>query len=149
MAEITGIPLYHMDAIYWREDKTHLEREELLEILHEITANESWILDGNYTSTMEYRIRKCDCVIFLDFPTEVCLSGLEERLNQTRSDMPWTDDGESETYDALRNYVISFAETVRPKILDLLDRYSRKEIVTLHSRREANELLDYWKRMKE
>lgn len=148
MAEITGFPLYHLDNLYWREDKTHIEREELLERLHEITAQEAWIIDGNYESTMEYRLRKCDCVIFLDFPTEVCLQGLEERIGQSRPDIPWVEDGENEMYAEFRAYVSGFAENHRPKILELLDRYSRKEIVTLHSRREANELLEYWEKMK-
>lgn len=148
MAAVTGLPLWHMDSLYWREDRTHLEREELLEILHEITAQEAWILDGNYSGTMEYRLRKCDCVIFLDYPTDVCLEGLKDRIGKKRPDMPWVEHGEGELYDDLLAFVSGFAQEQRPKILDLLDRYSRKEIITLHSRREADELLDYWEKMK-
>ncbi|MCH5316325.1 MAG: AAA family ATPase [Eubacterium sp.] len=29
LAEKTGIPLYHLDALYWKEDWTHISREHL------------------------------------------------------------------------------------------------------------------------
>ena len=37
-----------------------------------------WIIDGNYASTMEQRLQACDTVFFLDYPVEVCLSGVRE-----------------------------------------------------------------------
>jgi len=143
LAEITGFPLIHLDMIYWKPDKTRLSREEFDDILHRESAGESWIMDGNYARTMEYRLRKCDGVIFMDYPTEVCLQGLRDRAGKNRPDMPWTSEQDDPEFV---EYVSRFSKEQRPHILELLDRYSRKQIITLHSRREADELLDYWHR---
>ena len=66
-----GLPLYHLDAIYWRDDRTHLSREEFYPLMREIIAREEWIVDGNYNATLEWRISACDLLIFLDYPAEV------------------------------------------------------------------------------
>ena len=56
LAEKTGIPLYHLDAIYWRADRTTLTREELIDRLLPIMAGDNWIIDGNYNGTMPLRV---------------------------------------------------------------------------------------------
>ncbi|MBQ1982690.1 MAG: adenylate kinase, partial [Clostridia bacterium] len=61
-----GLTLYHLDAIYWRDDRTHLSREEFYPLMQEIIAREEWIMDGNYNATLEWRISACDLLIFLD-----------------------------------------------------------------------------------
>ena len=92
--KITGLPLYHLDMIYWREDKTFLSREELIEKINEIGATDEWIIDGNYGGTMELRMSLCDTIIFLDYSTDVCLEGIMTRRGSQRPDIPWTDSDE-------------------------------------------------------
>ena len=58
----TGLPLYYLDAIWHKPDKTHISREEFDERIADIYATKEWIIDGNYSSTMELRIqadRRC------------------------------------------------------------------------------------------
>ena len=43
-----------------------------------VLQQEEWIIDGNYASTMELRLQACDTVIFLDYPTQVCLDGVRK-----------------------------------------------------------------------
>ena len=42
---------------------------------------ESWIVNGNYNSTIKLRLQYCDTVIFLDYDTNACLKGIEERAD--------------------------------------------------------------------
>ena len=56
LCEKTGIQLFHLDAIWHRSDKTHISREEFDKRLGEILALDSWIIDGNYSRTLEHRI---------------------------------------------------------------------------------------------
>ena len=77
--EVTGIPLFHLDMLFWNGDKTTVERAVFLRRLSKIMENSRWILDGNYGSTMEYRMQACDTVIFLDYPLDVCIGGIKER----------------------------------------------------------------------
>ena len=75
----TGIPLYHLDMMYWNADKTTVEKSVFLERLSAVLKKDEWIIDGNYGSTMELRMVACDTVIFLDYPLDICLDGIRER----------------------------------------------------------------------
>ena len=102
--KITQIPLFHLDMIYWNKDKTTLEKSVFYEKLGEILKSDKWIIDGNYASTMEMRMKECDTVVFLDYPTEVCLEGIKSRKGKERSDIPWIEYGEDEEFiEFIRN----------------------------------------------
>ena len=87
----TGLPLYHLDAIWHKPDKTHIPREEFDQRLLEILAADEWIIDGDYGRTVEMRLKECDTVFLFDLPTEVCLQGARDRIGKERYDMPWTE----------------------------------------------------------
>ena len=104
--KITKIPLYHLDMLFWNEDKTTVENSVFLDRLSKIIENSEWIIDGNYGSTMELRMQKCDTVIFLDYPLDVCLDGIKERKGKPRSDMPWieSDEDDADFIEFIKNY---------------------------------------------
>ena len=77
--EKLGVPLYHLDMMYWNADKTTVEKDVFQARLAAVLEKEAWIVDGNYASTMEQRLAACDTVFFLDYPLEVCLDGVRER----------------------------------------------------------------------
>ena len=135
----TGIPLYHLDMIYWNADKTTVEKSVFLERLTAVLEKDEWIIDGNYSSTMELRMAACDTVIFLDYPLEVCLDGVKERRGKPRSDMPWIETEEdAEFIEFIKNY----NEQQKPKVLELLKKYSDKNIIILESREQADAFLN-------
>ena len=88
--------------------------------------------------TLEWRIAAADIVFFLDFPAEVCLEGVRARQGQARSDMPWVEEGEDEEF---LSYIRSFTENNRPRILELLEKYPDKVVVTFRTREEAERYL--------
>ena len=134
----TGIPLYHLDMMYWNADKTTVEKSVFLERLSAVLEKDEWIIDGNYSSTMELRMVACDTVIFLDYPLDVCLDGIRERRGKPRSDMPWIETEEdSEFIEFIKNY----NEQQKPKVLELLKKYSDKNIIILESREQADAFL--------
>ena len=134
----TGIPLYHLDMMYWNADKTTVEKSVFLERLSAVLEKDEWIVDGNYGSTMELRLAACDTVIFLDYSLDVCLDGIKERRGKARSDMPWI---ETEEDLEFTEFVKSFNEKQRPVILELLKKYSDKTVTVLKNREEADALL--------
>ena len=135
----TGIPLYHLDMMYWNADKTTVENRVFLERLSAVLEKNEWIIDGNYASTMELRMEACDTVIFLDYPLEVCLDGIRERRGKPRSDMPWIETEENaEFIEFIKNY----NEQQKPKVLELLEKYSDKNIVIFKSREQADAFLN-------
>ena len=133
-----GLTLYHLDAIYWRDDRTHLSREEFYPLMREIIAREEWIMDGNYNATLEWRISACDLLIFLDYPAEVCLEGVRARRGQKRSDMPWVEEGDDQEF---LEFIRAFETESRPRILELIGKCPDKAVVTFRSREEAEGFL--------
>ena len=138
LRDATGLPLYHLDALYWRSDRTTLPREEFYPLMQEIIARDEWIIDGNYQSTLEWRVAACDLVVFLDFPAEVCLSGVRARKGQARSDMPWVETGDDEEF---LHYILHFETETKPGILEILKQYPDKAVLTFRSREEADAYL--------
>lgn len=135
----TGIPLYHLDMMYWNADKTTVEKSVFLERLSTVLEKDKWIIDGNYGSTMGLRMAACDTVIFLDYPLDVCLDGIRERRGKPRSDMPWIETEEdAEFIEFIRNY----NEQQKPKVLELLEKYRDKNIIIFKSREQADAFLN-------
>ena len=135
----TGIPLYHLDMMYWNADRTTVEKRVFLDRLSTVLGKDEWIIDGNYSSTMELRLSACDTVIFLDYTVEICLEGIKRRRGKLRSDMPWI---ETEEDVEFIEYIKNFNEQQRPHVLELLGRYTDKDMIVFTSREQADEFLN-------
>ena len=102
-------------------------------------AKDSWIIDGNYSRTLELRLKHCDTVFLLDYPLEVCLAGVNDRIGKERDDIPWI---EHEFDEGFRQFIVEFPETRLPGIYRLLHRHEQgREIRIFRSREEADEYL--------
>ena len=136
--ELTGLPLYHLDLLYWNSDKTTVRKEVFIERLQAVIALDKWIIDGNYGSTMEMRIKECDTVFFLDFPVEVCIDGIQQRQGKPRPDMPWI---ETEDDNEFIEFIKNYNSQSRPKVLELLKKYDKKDIVIFKSRKDIDDYI--------
>ncbi|MBQ9807100.1 MAG: adenylate kinase [Clostridia bacterium] len=134
----TGIPLYHLDMMYWNADKTTVEKSVFLDRLAKVIETDSWIIDGNYGATMEYRLAACDTVIFLDYPSDVCLDGIQARRGKPRDDMPWI---ETEEDAEFIEFIKGYNEQQRPKVLLLLEKYPNKTVCIFTDRAQADKFL--------
>lgn len=138
--QITGIPLFHLDMMYWNSDRTTVEKSVFRKRLSDTIQQNEWIIDGNYGSTIELRLQACDTVIFLDYPLEICLDGIRERRGKARSDMPWIENEDEEDAEFIE-FIKSYNSQSRPQIMDLLKLYSDKNIFIFNNRTEADEFL--------
>lgn len=136
----TDLPLYYLDMIWHRHDRTTLSREEFVRYIEQIMSGDKWIIDGNYIHTLPLRLSRCDSVFFLDFPLDICLSGAEERIGKEREDMPWTDDRMDPEF---RQWIIDFPTQQAPEIRKLLAECDRDiDITVFHTRYEANAFIE-------
>ena len=138
---VTGIPLFHLDMMFWNGDKTTVEKSVFLERLLKVIQNSEWIIDGNYGATMDLRMQACDTIVFLDYPLEVCLNGIKERRGKPRTDMPWIENEGEEDAEFIE-FIKNYNEESRPKVMKLLDKYSDKDIFIFNNRDEAEEFLN-------
>ena len=139
--KMTGIPLFHLDMMYWNSDRTTVDKAVFLERLSNVIQKNEWIIDGNYGSTIELRLQACDTVIFLDYPLNVCLEGIKERRGKARPDMPWIENENEEDAEFIE-FIKNFNSQNRPKIMKLLSECSDKDIYIFKNRNEANEFLN-------
>ncbi len=139
LAAYTGLSIYHLDMMNWNADRTIVEKEVFMSRLQDAISQDSWIIDGNYNGTMEMRVQACDTVFLLDYPLEVCLSGIQERKGKPRSDMPWIEPADEDDEEFI-TFIKDFREKSRPRIIELLKKYDR-EVNHFTSRADADAFL--------
>ncbi len=139
LSDKTHLPLYYLDMLWHKPNRTTVDRTIFDEKLKEIVLKDKWIIDGNYGRTLEMRIQSCETIFLLDFPVEDCLAGAESRIGKQRVDMPWI---ETEFDEEFRQWIIDFPKNELPIIYELLDRYkSEKNIYVFHSRADIDDYL--------
>lgn len=143
---LTGIPLYYLDMLNWNADRTTVSKPLFIERLTEVMKNDRWIIDGNYGSTIEHRLKECDTVIFLDYHAELCLKGVEERRGKPRPDIPWVEKSEDREFT---QFIKDFTQNSRPKIIELLKKYADRDVHVFTSREQTDGFLQSIAQKKE
>ena len=100
-----------------------------------------WIIDGNYSKTIRYRIKECELAFFFDIPTELCLEGVLTR-SQKRDDIAC----ELEPTEELTDYIKNYRKRNRPKVVRILKNHPEVEVITFTSRQQADEYLEKLRR---
>lgn len=139
LSKITGLPLYYLDMLWHKPDRTTITPEEFDLRLQKILVKDSWIIDGNYLRTLEMRLQKCDTVFFADLPVDVCLAGAKSRIGKKREDLPWM---ETTLDEEFKMWIMDFPDRQLPKIHELLKKYREvTEQICFHSRKDAEEYI--------
>lgn len=68
LGRLLGITVHHLDWLYWGDTWTATPAAEWQALLDGIVAGESWVIDGNFTSSLQQRLDAADTVIYLDAP---------------------------------------------------------------------------------
>lgn len=73
LAEITGLPLIHLDQHYWLPSWKRPSSAAWRQKIEELASEPAWIMDGNYSGTLEQRLAFADTLVHLDYPTWLCV----------------------------------------------------------------------------
>ena len=144
LGEILDLPVYHLDSLFWHPGWQATPKPEWQNVQRELVDRPEWIIDGNYTSSMEVRLTACDTVVFLDLPTWTCLLGVLQRYlrywDRTRPDMG---EGCKERLDwRYLGWIVSYRWRRRPRVLRHLEGLDpNKQVIILHSRQEIEQWL--------
>jgi adenylate kinase family enzyme len=80
LGERLGLPVIHLDEhYYWQPGWVATPTDEWRARQRELIAGERWIVDGNYSSTLDLRLERADTVIVLALPRWRCLLGVIRR----------------------------------------------------------------------
>ena len=75
-----NLPVYHIDGIHHLKDWEIRDKNERDQIILEKVSQSKWIIDGTYRSTLQQRLEKADCVIYLDYSTFAQVIGILKRF---------------------------------------------------------------------
>jgi adenylate kinase family enzyme len=91
LGQALDLPVCHLDVLWWRPGWVEAGEEVFDADLRAVVAGESWIVDGNYSRTLDIRLARADAAVMLDFSRTLCLyRALKRRLlyaGQSRPDM--------------------------------------------------------------
>ncbi len=144
LSEIMGIEVVHLDKIYWLPNWNEPSKAEFEKILKIELEKREWIMDGNFKSTLEMRLEKCDTVISFELPRTVCIYRALKRIfkyrGKTRPDMG---EGCAEKIDPeFLMWVWNFPKKDKLKIEKVLEKFDGKvKIIRLKSKSEVEEFL--------
>ena len=144
LGERLGLEVIHLDAAHWRPDWVETPKDEWRHKVEELCRRGSWVMDGNYSGTLDVRLAACDTVIFLDMPRAVCTWRVLKRSLMYR-DAPRPDmaAGCRERLDLkFLHWVWTYPTRRRPTILARLDEIAaHKNVIRLRSDAEAERFL--------
>ena len=139
LGEAYGLPAVHLDRHFWRPGWRASPPGEWERTLAALVAEDEWIHDGNYVSTMEWRLPRADLVVFVDTSRARCVwRVLKRRLRGNRvHDIP----GCPERID-LQHFVYlwRFPGDHRVRVLDALSAHPN--VVRLRTPRQVRRFVE-------
>ena len=143
LGEKLGLPVVHLDQLWWKEGWRNVTREEFDSRLAMAMNMDGWIIDGNYSRTMEMRLAKCDTVIYLDFNRWACLRGMCQRVfgnyGKARPDMA---QGCPERFDpAFVKWIWNYNKNNRVRNYMYLAQAKHAKTIVLKNRKEVKAFL--------
>ena len=143
LGEITGLPVVHLDKLFWKPGWVESSPEEMDQKIRDALAQPRWIMDGNFNRTMPERLQYCDTVIYLDFSRWACLMGVLKRVITTYGTVrPDMGAGCPERFDLeFLKWVWNFNKTKRERYYRILNEAEGIETIVLKNRRMVNRFL--------
>lgn len=142
---ITSLPLLHLDQYFWKSGWVNVDTQTWRASCDQLIAQDRWIIDGNYGSTMDARIQRADTVIYLDRSTWISLWRVIKRtfryLGRSRPDMT---EGCHERFDLeFTLYILTYNLRNRKKLRSKLSHFRHsKNIYILRNDKEVESFIE-------
>jgi adenylate kinase family enzyme len=144
LGQLLNIEVLHLDKFYWRPGWIETPKAEWSRTVDDLLRRDSWIMDGNYSATLDVRLEACDTVIFLDLSRTVCLwRVLKRRIMYREGRRPDMAEGCPEKFNLeFISWSWNYSSRSRPKVVRMLETNAqRKNVVWLRSRADVERFL--------
>ncbi|MBC7931584.1 MAG: DNA topology modulation protein [Rubrivivax sp.] len=144
LSDILDIEVVHLDKEHWKSGWVEPPKDVWRRKVVELVGGNAWIMDGNFSGTLDVRIAACDTVVFLDLPRALCLWRVLKRVAKYRgTHRPDMAEGCHEKLDiSFLLWIWNYPSRTRSKVLGLIEEHSRnKRIVHLRSRAAVEKFL--------
>ncbi|RXZ77469.1 DNA topology modulation protein [Paenibacillaceae bacterium] len=144
LSNILDLPVIHLDTYFWNPNWVSKPNEEWDKIVEQFTNEDHWIIDGNYSRTMDIRIKKADLIIFLDMPRLLCIYRIIKRRimyhNKTRPDLN-AECKEKLDWEFIK-WVWNYRKRSRMNTLKKLEQIKEhQQVIILKTRKQVNEFI--------
>ena len=79
LGEKLDISVIYLDKLWRGKEGSHITKAEFDARMEKALSLDSWIMDGDFSRTMEMRLKKCDTIVYLNLPRWLCLWNLFRR----------------------------------------------------------------------
>jgi len=139
-----GIETIHLDAAFWKPGWVESSDDEFREKVAALAARDKWVMDGNYSRTLDLRLPKTDTIIYLDVPRHICVWRVAKRVARTygRSRVDLGEDCPEKLDLAFFKWVWDYPKERKPKTLAILDEQpAEKQVIVLRKSSEIKAFL--------
>ena len=137
----TGLPVVHLDRLFWRPGWVETPREEWRDRQRELFAADRWIADGNYGGTLDERVGRADTVIIVSRSRWACVASAVWRTARNHGRAVQAD-GCPERFDVdFYRWIWNYDRDSRPRLDDALARHTRLDVVELTTRSSMRRFL--------
>ena len=134
-----NLPIYHIDGIHHLQNWEIRDKEERDKIILEKTAEDKWIIDGTYRSTLKQRLERSDFVIYLDYSTIAQVKGTFRRFVKNHGKEKPEIPGCKEKMDwKFFWWVVNWRKNKRQMIIETLKQIDNEKIHIFKTRRQLN-----------
>lgn len=85
LAHERGLPAIHLDQHFWRPGWISPTAEDFRQTVKRLAENDRWVMDGNYSQTLDLRIPRADLIILCNVNRVVCLKRAVLRMLKART----------------------------------------------------------------
>jgi adenylate kinase family enzyme len=140
LGEKLNLTVVHLDRLWWTKDQQHTSREEFDARLENALKLDCWIIDGNYSRTMDTRLQRCDTIIYLDFSRWSCLWGVLQRATFRKRDIAA---GNPKRLDwEFVKYIWNFNKNNRVLNATRIAKNKHAKAIVLKNRKEVKQFLE-------
>ncbi len=141
LGEKTGLPVYHMDSLFWSENWRERPEKDWQKDEEEILDKPQWILEGYIDGDWPKRLKRSEATIWLDPPGFVCAwNSLKRSVKYARKPRPELPAGCTDDFDPSYFWTI-LRRKERADILKALGSAKPDNLVIFKSHKEARNFL--------
>ena len=137
------LPLIHLDQHFWQPNWKAPNKEEWIQKVEKLVAQDEWVMEGNFASTFYLRMPRATKIIHFDFGGAFCIYRcLKRRIltgKKTRDDLA---PGCFERIEwNFYKYVWSYPKHHSPIVYESAQKYFGKEIIVFKNPKEVRDPL--------
>jgi len=145
LGRLFQLPVIHLDRYYWKPGWVAAANDEFDQQVIEFAQKDEWIMDGNYSRTLDLRIRRADLIIYLDMPMPLCLYRvIERRIVYHKKHRPDMNEGCDEKIDwAFLKWVWNYRKRSRMHTIQKLEQVKDdKQVIILKGRNQVERFIE-------